>query len=211
MEPKLFTDGEVTSATGMHIDQIRMLITDGIVEPDQSGGGRGKVRLWSTTTAQRIGQIAALCDERFGLPMAHTLTASVGMSFNVIMFPIEHGNGQDLCLEIIDGRWVFMMPNVGDDDFIGRLTDRGRVLETPLSTFRVALTGGVFLPHGSIGPVRSGSLAARFVPDLPDDEARAARAAGDERVSRLVINLTAVERRTMSRLFEIEKQRGNDE
>jgi hypothetical protein len=72
--PPLYTDQQVIAATGMPVDSLRRLITWGAVKPAQSGGGRGRVRLWTTRQALRISTTAQFADAGFSLRMAHTLT-----------------------------------------------------------------------------------------------------------------------------------------
>lgn len=72
--PPLYTDQQVITATGMPIDSLRRLITWGAVRPAQAGGGRGRVRLWTTRQALRISVTAQFAATGFSLQMAHTLT-----------------------------------------------------------------------------------------------------------------------------------------
>lgn len=69
-----FTDAEVTAATGLHVDNLRKLITWRALRPVQAGGGRGKVRLWSFPQAMRVAVTAELVYAGFSLQMSHTLT-----------------------------------------------------------------------------------------------------------------------------------------
>lgn len=74
MEEKLFTDAEVTAACGLHIDNLRRLITWGAIKPAQAGGGRGRVRLWTFRQSMRVAVTSEFVDAGFSLQMAHTLT-----------------------------------------------------------------------------------------------------------------------------------------
>lgn len=69
-----YTDDQVTAATGLHVDNLRKLITWGAVRPAQAGGGRGRVRKWTTRQALRIAVTAQFVSAGFSLQMAHTLT-----------------------------------------------------------------------------------------------------------------------------------------
>jgi len=69
-----YTDEQVTAATGLHVDNLRKLITWGAVRPAQAGGGRGRIRKWTTRQALRIAVTAQFVDAGFSLQMAHTLT-----------------------------------------------------------------------------------------------------------------------------------------
>jgi hypothetical protein len=73
-QPEIFTDEQVTAACGLHLDNLRRLITWGAVAPVQSGGGRGRVRKWSARQALRISVTAQFVEAGFPLQMAHTLT-----------------------------------------------------------------------------------------------------------------------------------------
>jgi hypothetical protein len=68
------TDEQVTRATGLHVDNLRRLITWGAVQPISAGGGRGRVREWTTRQALRISITAQFVEAGFSLQMAHTLT-----------------------------------------------------------------------------------------------------------------------------------------
>jgi hypothetical protein len=69
-----YTDEQVTTACGLHLDNLRRLITWGAVTPVQSGGGRGRIRKWTARQALRIGITAQFVEAGFSLKMAHTLT-----------------------------------------------------------------------------------------------------------------------------------------
>jgi len=69
-----YTDEQVTAACGLHIDNLRRLITWGAVTPVQSGGGRGRVRKWTARQALRISVTAQFVEAGFSLQMGHTLT-----------------------------------------------------------------------------------------------------------------------------------------
>jgi hypothetical protein len=69
-----FTDELLTAACGLHMDNLRRLITWRAVVPVQAGGGRGRVRLWTLPQALRISVTAQFFDAGFSLQMAHTLT-----------------------------------------------------------------------------------------------------------------------------------------
>jgi hypothetical protein len=69
-----YTDQQIIAATGMPVDSLRRLITWGAVRPAQSGGGRGRVRLWTTRQALRISVTAQFASAGFSLQMAHSLT-----------------------------------------------------------------------------------------------------------------------------------------
>jgi hypothetical protein len=69
-----FTDEALTKACGLHMDNLRRLITWRAVVPVQAGGGRGRVRLWTLSQALRISVTAQFFDAGFSLRMAHTLT-----------------------------------------------------------------------------------------------------------------------------------------
>jgi hypothetical protein len=72
-----YTDQQVIAATGLPLDSLRRLITWGAVRPAQAGGGRGRVRLWTTRQALRISVTAQFADAGYSLQMAHTLTYCV--------------------------------------------------------------------------------------------------------------------------------------
>jgi hypothetical protein len=73
-EPKTtYTDEDVTAACGLHLDNLRRLITWGAVAPAQWGGGRGRVRKWTGRQAMRISVAAQFVEAGFSLQMSHTL------------------------------------------------------------------------------------------------------------------------------------------
>ncbi len=73
MDTQTFTDQQVTTACGMHQDNLRRLITWKAVIPVQARGGRGRVRLWSMEHARRISIISTLFNAGFSLRLAHTI------------------------------------------------------------------------------------------------------------------------------------------
>jgi hypothetical protein len=73
-DDQTFTDDALTAACGLHMDNLRRLITWRAVVPVQAGGGRGRVRLWTLPQALRISVTAQFFDAAFSLQMAHTLT-----------------------------------------------------------------------------------------------------------------------------------------
>ena len=68
-----FTDAQIEEACGLHVDNLRRLITWRAVRPVQAGGGRGRVRLWSLRQALQIAVTAEFFHAGFSLQMAHTL------------------------------------------------------------------------------------------------------------------------------------------
>ncbi len=89
-EGALFTDRQVIAATGMAVDSLRRLITWGAVRPSQSGGGRGRVRLWSTHQALRICVTSELAAEGYSLQMAHTLAYCLPLTNLMLYFDPEY-------------------------------------------------------------------------------------------------------------------------
>jgi len=87
--PALFTDQQVIAATGMPVDSLRRLITWGAVRPSQSGGGRGRVRLWSTHQALRVCVTSELAAEGYSLRMAHTLAYCLPLTNLMLWFDPE--------------------------------------------------------------------------------------------------------------------------
>lgn len=77
MSEALFTDEQVTNACGLHVDNLRRLITWGAVKPAQAGGGRGRVRLWNFNQAMHVAATAEFFEAGFSLQMAHTLAYSL--------------------------------------------------------------------------------------------------------------------------------------
>lgn len=87
--PALFTDQQVIAATDIPIDSLRRLITWGAVRPTQAGGGRGRVRLWSTHAALRICVTSELAAEGYSLQMAHSLAYCLPLSNLLLWFDPE--------------------------------------------------------------------------------------------------------------------------
>ena len=75
-----YTDEQVTRAAGLHLDNLRKLITWGAVKPVQAGGGRGKTRLWEGWQALRISITSQIANSGFSLQMAHTLCSCLPVS-----------------------------------------------------------------------------------------------------------------------------------
>lgn len=71
---RTYTDEEVTSACGLHLDNLRRLITWRAIKPAQSGGGRGRIRRWSIGQVMRIAVTAEFARVGLSLRLAHTLT-----------------------------------------------------------------------------------------------------------------------------------------
>lgn len=96
MEAELtFTDDQVQKAFGLHIDNVRRLITWRAVTPAQGGGGRGKVRKWSLKSVQRMSITTMFHDMGLSLKLAHTLTTCLPIEhtidhFNRRFFSYEH-------------------------------------------------------------------------------------------------------------------------
>lgn len=84
--PPLYTDEKVILATGLPLDALRRLITWGAVRPAQSGGGRGRVRLWTTRQALRISATTQFAAAGFSLQMAHTLTYCLPLDSLVTLY-----------------------------------------------------------------------------------------------------------------------------
>jgi len=130
-----FTDDDVTAACNLHVDNLRRLITWRAVRPIQSGGGRGKVRLWSLRQAQRIAVTALFANSGMSLRMAHTLAHCLPIDDMLLIHqpafyaqltvqpdlfahePYEAKDNIDLVghVTIIDGRFVFG-DILGDED-----------------------------------------------------------------------------------------------
>lgn len=136
-----FTDGEVTKACNLHVDNLRKLITWRAVRPEQGGGGRGKVRLWSLKQAQRIAVTALITNAGLSLRMAHTLAHCLPLDDMLQAFdpdfistiedeeprarlmavfeemPLQIQDDYDLVghIKIVEGRYVFA-DVLGDDD-----------------------------------------------------------------------------------------------
>lgn len=85
LAPK-YTDTQVLGATGMPIDSLRRLITWGAVRPAQAGGGRGRVRLWTTGQALRISVTSQLAAAGFSLQMAHTLAYCIPIANLTLLY-----------------------------------------------------------------------------------------------------------------------------
>src|SRR5215831_3331166 len=89
IQSALYTDQQVIAATGMPVDSLRRLITWGAVRPSQSGGGRGRVRLWSTHQALRVCVTSELAAEGYSLRMAHTLAYCLPLTNLMLWFDPE--------------------------------------------------------------------------------------------------------------------------
>ena len=83
---KIFTDEQVTNATGLNHDNLRRLITWGAVKPIQSGGGRGRVRLWTARQALRVSVTSQFVEAGFSLRMAHTLSYCIPLDELITSF-----------------------------------------------------------------------------------------------------------------------------
>lgn len=125
---ELYSDDQLLDATGLHIDNVRKLVTWGAVRPAKGGRGRGNVRMWTASTVRHVACIAALTDAGMSLKMAHTVVYLdvVGDVFFDIIDPTtlamnagdRHGwfdperplktlERGDFRLAIADGKYVF--------------------------------------------------------------------------------------------------------
>jgi hypothetical protein len=124
MDDTLFTDEQLTGACGLHLDNLRRLITWGAVKPVQAGGGRGRVRLWSFQQAMRVAVTAEFFEAGFSLQMAHTLT---------------------YCLPLDDMLRLF------DPEFIERYADLSAPPERHIKQLVSRRGSSYWLPAGSVG------------------------------------------------------------
>ena len=85
-----YTDKQIIDATGVPIDSLRRLITWGAVRPEQAGGGRGRIRLWTIRQALRISVTAQFASVGFGLQMAHTLTYCIPLDLLLSYYDPEN-------------------------------------------------------------------------------------------------------------------------
>jgi len=124
---RTFSDEQVTAACGLHKDNLRRLITWGAVKPTQSGGGRGRIRLWTIDQAMRIAVTAEFHRSGFSLQMAHTLT--YGLPLDDMLASYDR-TFIDRHVDLGDPREVFMralvMPELDEywpgDEVIGSQT-----------------------------------------------------------------------------------------
>ena len=91
---RTFTDEQVTSAAGLHVDNLRRLITWKAVIPLQSGGGRGRVRTWNCRQALRIAVTAQFIEAGYSLQMAHTLTYCLPLDDLLHVYDVDVLSGQ---------------------------------------------------------------------------------------------------------------------
>ena len=118
-EPETYTDERVTAACGLHLDNLRRLITWGAVAPVQSSGGRGRIRRWTGRQALRISVTAQFVEAGFSLQMAHTLT---------------------YCLPLNDLLYAY------DPDVISTRLDRSRDRESKRRKAMISHTGEDYWP-----------------------------------------------------------------
>jgi hypothetical protein len=187
----MFSDDDVSDAVGeFHRDLLRELIKTGAIEPI-GGGGHGVTRRWDTAAVERVAVVAALFHAGFALPMAHVLAATVGFSLDVPRHP------GDVVLEVVDGRFVFVLRGERSPKLVGMLEQRRRRLATPLATVRHALEPPGSICEGVWWRCQNSALMVRVVSALPNAEAAAARL---EPVSLLRVDLSLAVRRALSRL-----------
>lgn len=126
---ELYSDDELLKATGLHIDNVRKLVTWGAVRPAKGGRGRGRVRMWYAHTVRHIACVAALVNAGLSLKIAHTLVYLdvLGHIFFDIIDPetlamnagdkegwfdperpLDPHDDHDFRLIIADGRYVFI-------------------------------------------------------------------------------------------------------
>lgn len=86
---RLFTDEQVMEACGITQENLRKLITWRAVTPVQSGGGRGKVRLWASKQVNRICVTEQFRGAGFSLRMAHTLTYALPLDNLLYLYNID--------------------------------------------------------------------------------------------------------------------------
>jgi hypothetical protein len=127
MDDKLFTDEQLVEATGLHIDNVRKLVTWGAVSPAKGGRGRGNIRYWYASTVRYVARVAALFDAGLSLQMAHTINflqmLDVVYDFadpEILAMnngdtegwfdptkPLSEADDLDLCIYVVNGRYVF--------------------------------------------------------------------------------------------------------
>jgi hypothetical protein len=129
MSNELYTDDQLLEATGLHIDNVRKLVTWGAVRPAKGGRGRGNVRMWYAHTVRHIACVAALVNAGLSVKMAHTLVyldILGDIFFDIIdpetlamnsgdkdgwfdpERPLDPQDDHDFRLIIADGKYVFI-------------------------------------------------------------------------------------------------------
>lgn len=111
-----YTDEQVTTATRLHVDNLRKLITWGAVKPLQAGGGRGRVRMWSTRQALRISVTAQFVEAGFSLQMAHTLTYCLPLDDLLYVYDPE-----------VLALFIAKKPELYEEDLLSVLTGRAEI------------------------------------------------------------------------------------
>ncbi|WP_146208777.1 hypothetical protein [Azospirillum sp. TSO22-1] len=88
-QKRTFTDEQVMDACEISQENLRKLIQWGAVRPVQSGGGRGKVRLWDFNQANRISVTAQLFNAGLSLRMAHTLAYALPLDDMLMFYDVD--------------------------------------------------------------------------------------------------------------------------
>jgi hypothetical protein len=94
-----FTDEQITDACEISQENLRKLIQWGAVRPLQSGGGRGKVRLWNFSQATRISVTAQFFNAGFSLKMAHTLAYALPLDDMLLAYDLDLWNDKSISEE----------------------------------------------------------------------------------------------------------------
>jgi hypothetical protein len=142
MKGYTFTDGQLTAACELHVDNLRQLITWKAAIPYQRGGGRGRVRLWTLDHVYRISMTASIFNAGFSLKMAHTLAYLLPQDdpmyfcnpdwsdrfgwFDPKKSRVEP-NDRDWYIHVVNGRFLYMYEGLTDLD-IYRKDKHGRQL-----------------------------------------------------------------------------------
>lgn len=229
MSNDLYTDDQLLVATGLHIDNVRKLVTWGAVRPIKGGRGRGRVRMWGAHTVRHIACVAAVVNAGQSLKIAHTLvyldvlsdlfidmidpknlTLNVGDKYEWFnpRTPLEHGD-HDFRLIIADGRYVFIhsynepiAKGILADGCFRSNVDFGQIVGSDENGKPINLR-----PFWEIAPGRCeidpGSLAWEYDPSLRDDPAIDWQRVLDAAVSITTVNLSLACKIAMRRLLGI--------
>lgn len=142
------------NATGLHIDNVRKLVTWGAVHPAKGGRGRGNVRMWSAHTVRHIACVSALVNSGLSVKMAHTLVYLdvLGDIFLDIIdpealamnsgdkygwfdpkSPLDPQENNDFRLIVADGKYVYIQTLSSEEPMSkGLLADGGTMFRTSI-------------------------------------------------------------------------------
>ena len=162
-----YPDELVTQVCGVSEPNVRRLITAGFIKQSNTRGFM-RTRHWDDKAVRNVAPVGAALAAGFAFPMAYTLVASVGLTFDLAV--------GDLVLEIFDGRYVFLRGAPTADGLVdvGYIEDGQLYVVNGQIKYALA-TKGDYAGTGSFPPVQNKALRAVIADSFPAEAAAEAR------------------------------------